>query len=55
MATVIVNKIIAGWYAEVVYIQGAFLHGELDEGMKLYMEVPECFEKFYPIGCLLLL
>ena len=45
--------VMADWYAEVVTMRGAFLHGEFKERMKLYMEVPEGFEKFYPIGCLL--
>ena len=47
--------VMADWYVEVVKVRGAFLHGEFKEGTKLYMEVPEGFEKFYPIGCLLLL
>ena len=47
--------VMAVWYAEVVDVQGAFLHGEFEEGTELYMEVPEGFEKFYPIGYLLLL
>ena len=47
--------VMAGWYAEVVDVRGAFLHGEFDEGTRLFMEVPEGFEKFYPVGCLLLL
>ena len=47
--------VMANWYAEVVDVRGAFLHGEFEEGTKLYMEVPEGFERFYPIGCLLLL
>ena len=47
--------VMAGWYTEVVNVGGAFLHGEFEKGTKLYMEVPEGFEKFYPVGCLLLL
>ena len=47
--------VMADWYAEVVNVRGAFLRGKFEEGTKLYMEVPEGFEKFYPIGCLLLL
>jgi len=47
--------VMAGWYAEVVDVRGAFLHGEFDEETRLFMEVPEGFEKFYPVGCLLLL
>jgi hypothetical protein len=65
MAAPVVNEItirlvftlmvMAGWYAEVVDVRGAFLHGEFDEGTRLFMEGPEGFEKFYPVGCLLLL
>ena len=40
----------AGWYAEVVDVRGAFLHGKFKEGTRLYMEVPEGFENFYPVG-----
>ena len=47
--------VMADWYAEMVNVRGAFLHGEFKEGTKLYKEVPEGFEKFYPIGCLFLL
>ena len=47
--------VMADWYVEVVNVKGAFLHGEFKEGTKVYMEVLEGFEKFYPIGCLLLL
>ena len=47
--------VMADWYAEVVDMRGVFLHGKFKEGTKMYMEVPEGFEKFYPIGCLLLL
>ena len=50
-----VLMVMAGWYAEVVDVCGAFLHGKFDEGTWLYMEVPKGFEKFYPVGCLLLL
>jgi len=52
---VFVLMVMAGWYAEVVDVRGAFLHCEFDEGTRLYMEVPEGFEKFSPAGCLLLL
>ena len=52
---VFVLMVMAGWYAEVVDVRGAFLHGKFEEGTRLYMEVPEGFESFYPVGCLLLL
>ena len=52
---VFVLMVIAGWYAEVVDVRSAFLHGKFDEGTRLYMEVPEGFKNFYRVGCLLLL
>jgi hypothetical protein len=43
------------WYAELIDIKGAFLHGEFDEGEILYMEIPEGFEQYYPAGFIWLL
>ena len=54
MVNKITISVMAGWYAEVVDVRGAFLHGEFGEGRRLYMEVPEGFENFYLVGCLLL-
>ena len=54
MVNKITISVMAGWYAEVVDVRGAFLHGEFGEGTRLYMEVPEGFENFYLVGCLLL-
>jgi hypothetical protein len=36
------------WYAELIDVKGAFLHGEFKEGEILYMEIPEGFEQYYP-------
>lgn len=44
----------AEWYTKVVDVHGSFLYGEFDEGMQFYMELPEGFQNFYPISCLLL-
>ena len=52
---VLTLMVMANLYAEVVDMKGAFLHGKLEEGTKLYMEVPEGFKMIYPIGWLLLL
>ena len=48
---VFILMIMAGWYAELLDVRGAFLHGEFEKGMKLYMEVPDGFKSFYPIDC----
>jgi hypothetical protein len=45
----------AGWYAELIDVKGAFLHGVFEKGRKVYMEVPQGFEQFYPTNCVLLL
>ena len=42
-------------WAEVLDVQGAFLNGRFQNGEKVYMEVPEGFEKYYPNAILLLL
>ena len=47
--------IMAGWYAEILDVRGAFLHGEFEEGTRLFMEVPDGFRTFYPGDVLLLL
>jgi hypothetical protein len=45
----------ASWYGELIDVNGAFLHGDFEEGKTLHMEVPEGFEKYYPVGFVLLL
>ena len=37
----------------VVDVQGAFLHGEFEDGETIYMEVPQGFERHYPTGAVL--
>ena len=37
----------ANWYAEVVDVIGAFLHGTFENGEIIYMEVSQGFEKHY--------
>jgi hypothetical protein len=45
----------AGWHAEILDVKGAFLHGEFEKGRKVYMEVPQGFEKYYDADTVLLL
>jgi hypothetical protein len=47
--------LMANWYGELLDVKGVFLHDEFEEGEKLYMQVPEEFEKYYPVGVVLLL
>jgi hypothetical protein len=47
--------LMASWYRELIDVKGAFLHGNFEEGETLYMAVPEGFEKYYPVGFVLLL
>jgi hypothetical protein len=47
--------LLARWYAELIDVKGAFLHGEFEEGETLYMEIPEGFEQYYPAGFIWLL
>ena len=41
----LVTMTIAIWAATLIYVQGAFLNGQLNE--ELYMHVPEGFKKYY--------
>jgi hypothetical protein len=47
--------LMAGWYGELLDVKGVFLHGEFNEGKVLFMDVPEGFKKYYPVGVRLLL
>ena len=40
----------ASFWAELLDVKGAFLRGIFEKGRKIYMRVPEGFEKFYPIN-----
>jgi hypothetical protein len=47
--------LMATWYGKLLDVKGAFLHGQFEEGKQLYMEVPEGFQQYYPMGMVLLL
>ena len=42
----LVLMLMAGWMARLVDVNGAFLHGEFDNGEVIYTEVPEGFETY---------
>ena len=42
-------------HAELNDVKGAFLNGTFSQGEKLYLKVPQGFEKFYPANVVLLL
>ena len=45
---VLTMLLLARWYAELIDVKGAFLHGEFEEGKTLSMETLEGFEEYYP-------
>ena len=51
----LVLMLMAGYYAEVIDVCGAFLLGTFDPQHKIRIEVPQGFKKFYPPGTVLLL
>ena len=52
----IVMMLMADWVGHVLDVKGAFLRGEFEPNQPpIYIKVPEGFENFYPIGCVLLL
>ena len=52
---ILIIMLMAGMYAELNDVKGAFLNSKFFQGEKLYMGVPQGFEKFYPNDVLLLL
>jgi hypothetical protein len=50
---VMVLIVMASWWAKLLGVQGAFLTGEMDPDTKCYLQVPEGFEKFYPMNVVL--
>jgi len=47
--------LMAGWTAYIVDVKGAFLHGDFEDGEKIYMEVPKGFKNYYATNIVLLL
>jgi hypothetical protein len=47
--------IMAGWYCALLDVIGAFLNGRFGNNEKIYMKVPEGFERWYSEAILLLL
>jgi Reverse transcriptase (RNA-dependent DNA polymerase) len=41
---VFILMIMADWASHLMDVKGAFLHGELNPGEEIYMEIPEGFE-----------
>jgi hypothetical protein len=52
---ILILLIMAGWYAELFDMKGAFLHSVFEKGRKVSMEVPQGLVQFYPKNCILLL
>ena len=52
---ILILMVLGRLYGELNDVKGAFLNGEFSNGEKLYMRVPQGFEKFYPPGVVLLL
>jgi hypothetical protein len=50
----LILMLMAGWYAEVLDVKGAFLHGLFEDGEQMHMEIPEGFEKCYGANMVLL-
>jgi hypothetical protein len=46
---------VAGWYAELVDVRGAFLNGHFEPEHTMYLHVPKGFEQYYPTNVVLLL
>ncbi len=52
---VLTLMIMASMLAHVVDVKGAFLHGEFENEEIIHMTIPQCFEKHFPEGSVLLL
>ena len=51
----LVLMLMTGWMARLVDINGAFLHGEFDNGEVIFTEVPEGFENYVDVNKYVLL
>ncbi len=45
--------IMASMMAHIVDVKGTFLHGDFEDGEKVYMMIPCSFEKHFPDGCVI--
>ena len=53
---IMVLVLMASWFGQIVDVKAAFLNDHLDqEKEKMYLEIPEGFERFYPTNVYLLL
>ena len=53
---ILVLVVLGNWFTKIIDVQGAFLHGQFQRRKeKLYTEVPEGFEKYYPHNAILLM
>jgi hypothetical protein len=52
---VLILTVVMSWHAILLDVRGAFLHGKFEKDRKIYMDVPQGFERFYPLGVVLLL
>ena len=52
---IMVLTIMGSWEPQLVDVKGAFLHGTFEDKHKMYMRVPEGFEKWYGSAVFLLL
>ena len=44
---ILVLMLMAGWCAQMLDVNGAFLHGDFTDGEKVHMKVPQGFERWY--------
>jgi hypothetical protein len=47
--------LMAGWIGMLLDVNGAFLNGRFEKNRKVYMGVPQGFEKYFPRNVVLLL
>ena len=53
---ILVLVVLGNWFTKIIDVQVAFLHGQFQQQKeKLYTEVPEGFEKYFPHNAILLM
>lgn len=45
---ILILVVMAGWWAKLLDMRGAFWHDIFEKGWKVDMEIPQGFERFYP-------